>query len=317
MIPTRSIILVSFREADHLRRIVPALEREFPDQQETEFIVVDNEDNVDLMSEARQLSPRLHILEPKKNLYYGQANNLAAQKASGEWLLILNTDIAWSAGVLRNFTAQAEQQHECVIAAPRLIYPDGRVQISAHHAFPSWWSVFVDYCLPLQQLLMRTGRHPLQRSAAQHAQTSLVAHVTGACLYVRRAVFLQEKGFDPIFTMYLEETDFQRRLQEKHIQPLFIAETSLTHYGSAQKSFAQASPMYIASLAHYVDRWWRGPFTTARWQISCWLGSFISLVFLLLLLIPSLVLGQSGSRIRHYLGQYLRAMQSLMLWRPS
>ena len=198
------------------------------------------------------------------------------------------------------------------MAGPLVRYRDGRVQITAHRAFPTWWTVMVDYCLPLQQLLMHSTKHPLQLPAAEHRKHQRVAHVTGVCLYVRRTAYERVGGFDPAYIMYLEETDWQRRLSEAGQYSWIVPEGSIVHFGSAEKTFAQASPHYLLGVALYAQRWWRGPFIVARLQCLWWASWLLSMVTLFVAFLPSLLVPQVGRRVRHYLSEYMRLATSLI-----
>lgn len=309
MTPKRSIVLVYYREADYLRSVLLALEAEFPHREETEIIVVDNHSGDNLQPEIVTAHPGIHWISSPTNLYYGGGNNVGVAAATGEWVAIVNTDVAWEPGQLRQFVLSVESS-EMKLAAPLLRYPDGRIQISAHRSFPSLLSVAVDYCLPLQLLCMYLGIHPMQYGLREH-RNRVVAHITGVCLYLPRAIFLQYGGFDPKYTMYLEETDFQRRLAAGGILPHLIASTSLTHYGSAQKTWAQAGPHYLRSLKIYTQRWW-SPISRASLRPVILLSAIISLLSLTIAFVPSMLIWKSHLRIRHYLQSYMFLLHNLV-----
>lgn len=316
MNPRRSIILIYFREPQYLRDIVPALEAEFPLAEETEIIVVDNNSGDGVANEVAVAHPRLTLISSPENLFYGKGANLGMQRAHGDWLMILNVDIEWERGSLRAFAAAAETDERISVAGPLVRYADGRVQVTAHHQFPTAWTVFVDYCLPLQQLFMRSTTHPHQLSPAQHAHTQQVAHLTGVCLYVRRAAYERVGGFDPAYIMYLEETDWERRLHQAGYGAWLLTAGSIIHFGSAKKTFAQASPRYLQGLALYATRWWQGPWKLTRLMCVWWLAWFMSILVLVVAYIPSLLHTRIRRRIQHYLLSYFRLAGSLVRFTP-
>lgn len=309
MTPKRSIVLVYYREANYLRSVLAGLEKEFPSHEETEIIVVDNNSGDALQQEITSAHTRVQWVSSPINLYYGGGNNLGVGAATGEWIAILNTDIAWEPGQLRHFV-QTVESSGMSLAAPLLRYADGRVQISAHHSFPSLLSVAVEYCLPIQLLSMLLGFHPMQYSAREHIDRE-VAHVTGVCLYLKRSLYLQHGGFDPSYTMYLEETDFQRRLAEGGVKPRLVASAHITHFGSAQKTWAQASPHYLRSLKIYAQRWW-SPMSRIAIQPTLLLATVISLLFLAAAFAPSILRPRIHLRVRHYLRSYITLLNNLV-----
>jgi GT2 family glycosyltransferase len=111
--------------------------------------------------------------------------------------------------------------------------------------------------------------------------------------------------------MYLEETDFQRRLAAGGIQPHLIASSNLTHYGSAQKTWAQAGQHYLRSLKIYSQRWW-SPMSRACIKPVILLSAIISLLSLAIAFVPSMLIWKSHLRVRHYLRSYISLLHNLV-----
>lgn len=318
MIPQISILLVNYNEREYLRTVLAKLGSEFSNGS-AEIIVVDNDSHDGSAAMVRTDFPNVILLEPHANLMYGAGNNLGLTRATADWVMVLNPDVTWQSGALRQFFSWAQSQPAVDVAAPCLIYQDGRVQISAHRRFPNPLTVFIDYCLPLQQFCMATGLHPYQLSSAEHERTQKIAHATGACLLVRHDVLREVGAFDPQFSMYLEETDWQARIAKAGYQTWLHADTVVTHFGSAQKSFAQGSKHYLWGLRLYVMKHWSRR-SRALLVPLVWVASLLSLIFLLPTLLPSFVMKKSGPRLRHYLRVYTRLLWQLLRWpqrRPS
>lgn len=309
---TLSVILVNHNERDYLWSVLTALAEEFP-ADATEVIVVDNHSHDDSAAMVRRDFPAVDLIASPTNLLYGKGNNLGLARATADWVMILNPDVSWVSGQLRRLVESAKRRPGLDLAAPHLRYRDGRTQISVHRRFPNVWTVFVDYCLPLQQILMKLGQHPYQFSAADHQTTRVIAHATGACLLVRREVIREIGTFDPSFSMYLEETDWQARMAKAGFQSWLIADAELTHFGSAQKSFAQASPHYLWGLRRYAEKHWSAR-DRLRLPAEGLIATVISLLFLGLLFLPSFFLRTNGVRLRHYLKVYSQLLLRLLYW---
>ncbi len=310
--PALTIILVNYNEREHLARVLRKLPQEFPS--DTEIMVVDNSSQDGSAEYVKQAFPSVKLIESGGNLMYGKGNNLGMARASGAWLLLMNPDVDWQPGHLRAFVTAAQAKPNLGAAGPRLINPDGSLQRSAHCNFPSFMSVLVDYCLPLQQIFLRTSRHPYLDSPPDHTRTHSVAHLTGTCLLIPQEVFIRTGGFDPAFTMYLEETEWQKRMADQGLGRWFMAETNLTHFGSAKKSFAQASRHFLWGWWYYAGRHWSGPGRHLRCLLAIWLATLLTLVLVLPLWPVSWFLGRSGSRLRYYARLYLGLIPKLMTY---
>lgn len=311
MTPELSIIITNYNEREYVHSVLQALKNEWPAP--PEIIVVDNASDDGSAEMVKNEFPEVVLIASPSNVMYGQGNNLGLARAVGAWVMIINPDVQWAVGTLARFVSAAQSRPYVDLAAPRLLDRDGRTQVNAHRSWPSLGTVFIDYCLPLQQLLMRYGHHPYQLAVGDHQVIRRIAHATGACLLVRREVIRDVGMFDPQFTMYLEETDWQKRMAAAGYQSWLFGTTAITHYGSAQKSFAQATVHYLWGLRRYAEKHW----TLSRQALLppiVMSATLISTLALLLLFIPSFVVGAAGRRVRHYLAVYLKLIPRLLVW---
>ncbi|MFN3786601.1 MAG: glycosyltransferase family 2 protein, partial [Thiothrix sp.] len=90
-VPELSIVLVSYNTAGYTRRALESLYRE---TQLTcfEVIVVDNASSDDSVAMLRQHFPQITLIESDKNLGFAGGVQLGAQRARGEYILLLNPD---------------------------------------------------------------------------------------------------------------------------------------------------------------------------------------------------------------------------------
>ncbi len=305
-----SIILVNYNERDHLRRVLEKLPDEFVAWPH-EILVVDNHSTDDSAAMVAEKFPNVRLDRLDQNRMYGPGNNRGMEQARGDWLLLLNPDIDWQPGQLRAFVEAAQSRPNVGVAGPKIMGSDGRLQRSAHRSFPTPWTVFVDYCLPVQQILLRLPWHPYLHSSAMHNTVGRVAHLTGVCLLVPSEIYRQTKGFDPAFTMYLEETEWQRRIADLGKDRWYLGSFTLTHYGSTEKRFAQVSRNFLWGLWYFATKHWKN-FGSVRLLLTLWLAAILSLLVLLPFWIPSWIFGRAGRRIRHYTKQYLQLLVQLV-----
>ena len=215
-------------------------------------------------------------------------------------------------GALKVFFEKAKTIPNLGVAGPQVKFPDGRVQVTSHRVFPNWLTVFTDYCLPWQQIAFRLPGHPYLQSQATHRVTHKTMTMSGVCLLVPRSAYEKVGGFDSKFTMFLEETEWQKRMDEAGLERWFVADSAIVHYGSAQKSFSQASQHFLWGLEYYTQLHWHGPLRRTRLLKAIWLGTALSLIFLLIAWPFSFALGRGGRRLRHYLKQYTRLVGNLV-----
>jgi hypothetical protein len=195
-----------------------------------EIWVVDNHSHDGSAAAIAREFPDVHLLELEQNLGFGAANNRAFARASGEFLLLLNSDALVHRGAVGELVEFLRGHPEVGAVGPRLLNEDGTLQVSCWK-FPSPTRVWLE-ALGVARLL---PSHPQLGDYFRwaHDEKRSVDFVIGACLLVRRAVFQQIGGFDENFFLYAEETDWQKRMRAAGWDIVFWPAAEVTHLGGA------------------------------------------------------------------------------------
>jgi GT2 family glycosyltransferase len=153
---------------------------------------------------------------------YAEANNLAAAQARGEFLLLLNDDVA---PVTKNFLSRM-MSHAATpgvgAVGARLLYGNGTVQ----HA---------GVILGLGGLCEHAGRLADASDPGDHGRACVdreVSAVTAACMLLRRSLFLELGGFDTEFAVALNDVDLCLRIRATGARIVYTATETLYHYES-------------------------------------------------------------------------------------
>jgi GT2 family glycosyltransferase len=175
---------------------------------DSEVLLVDNASRDNSLSLVRDRFPEVVILPQETNLGFAAGNNLAAERASGEMLLLLNADAWLDPGAFELLVKRLEERPAVGLVAPRLLYPKGQLQFS--------WS-------PARSVLgeaMQKVRNPFESSAWAHGRLARsLARLAGrrwftaACVLVRAAAWRSVGGFEEGFFMYFEDVDLCVRLE--------------------------------------------------------------------------------------------------------
>src|SRR5579883_11318 len=167
--------------------------------------------------------PRLRLVQvPVERFNYARANNEAVRQSAAEFVCLLNDDVApkrldWLGAMLGHFA-----DPEVAAVGARLLYPNGLVQHAgiviglgglADHAHRFLRADDPGYC----------GRAVLNQE---------VSAVTGACLLVRRDVYMQVGGMDESYPVAFNDVDFCLKLGEAGHRIVYCADAELTHYES-------------------------------------------------------------------------------------
>ncbi len=201
-----SILVVNHDGRDHLHHCLEQLASQ--EDSYGEIVVVDNASTDGSAAMVRADFPGCRLLAQGDNVGFGAANNLAAEAAAGDLLLLLNSDAWLDDGALPLLAAALDADPRLALAAPGLRYPDGRRQFA--------WAPETGVFGEAAQMLRNRFE---SRSWAHRVPPRWLRPVLGpgwfsaACVLLRRTAFEAVGGFDEHIFMYFEDVDLSRRLR--------------------------------------------------------------------------------------------------------
>ena len=203
-------------------------------------IVVDNASQDDSASMVRAEFPWVCLIENERNLGFAPANNQAYQHATGEYVLLLNSDTEVHPSAMQHLMDFMAGHADCGGAGARLINADGSLQSSCHPMLTPWrefWRLtFLDRVWRQATYDQRHWRI----DAARPVET-----IKGACLMVRRAALdVAMPLLDEQYFMYTEEVDLCYRLTNANWKLYWVPQSTVTHFGEASSRQAYAQ-MYV------------------------------------------------------------------------
>jgi GT2 family glycosyltransferase len=189
-VPSLVAIVVAHDSADMLPGCLAALAG-----QHVPAIVVDNASRDASASVAEAAGAQ--VIRNARNEGYGRANNRGVRAAeTAEHVLIVNPDVILRPGSVDALLDAARSWPDAGLLAPRLIEPDGRYFFQARSLLASY-------------LTNPTGRLALPQGDA------CAPFLSGACLMMPRALFLDLGGFDENIFLFYEDDDLCRRVADR------------------------------------------------------------------------------------------------------
>lgn len=217
-------ILILFWQSE---RFLPLCLRSLQTQrfQNFEVILLDNGSDRPLDPTLLEDFKDLNIkpLRSETNLGFAAGNNLAAEKAQGDYLVLLNADAFPEADWLATLH-QAAQNHPNVCFASRLLLADNPNLLDGE------WNVYHASGLAWRKNHLR----PTSKSA--RAPRAVISACAAASAYPR-GVFEQVGGFDADFFAYMEDVDLDLRLQLAGFPFLYLPNAVVRHIGSGSTGY--------------------------------------------------------------------------------
>ena len=211
-----SIVIVSYNTRELLRQCLVSVQRHSPD---SEIIVVDNASRDESVAMVRNEFPSVRMVALDENVGFACGNNAGLPYATGEFVLLLNSDTVIEDDSLRRCVEYLEQHPDVGGLSPRLLGADERWQ-QPSHPFPS---------------LANELRLACRRDVAMPKQEGETdGWLTGTALFLRRTA-LDEIGrtLDSGCFMYWEDCDLSARLRERGWKLVVLADAHVRHYGGA------------------------------------------------------------------------------------
>ncbi|MBT5015995.1 glycosyltransferase family 2 protein [Candidatus Peregrinibacteria bacterium] len=230
MTPKVSIIIVNYNHKYFPKMCVEAIERSQTDF-EYEIIVVDNGSIDESLPKLRELQKekRIQLIESKKNLGYGQANNLGVEKAKGEFVIISNPDIFVKEDTMQKLVDYLEHHSEIGLLGPRLRYYNGEIQESCRRHMTFFDLIikrtFLKKLPRYKKRLKRYLMHDYDHKTIQEVEL-----ITGAYFVMKKDVYEEVKGFDPRFFLFMEDYDLCLKLIQKGYKIIYFPLTEAEHY---------------------------------------------------------------------------------------
>jgi GT2 family glycosyltransferase len=207
-------------------------------------------------------------------------------------------------GALATLVQFLDQRPEAGGVGPRLLNPDGTLQVSTYPRptlFREFWFLFhLDKLHPV-------ARYPMDRWGGEEPRE--VEIVVGACLLLRRKALEQVGCLDEDFFIYSEEVDLCYRVMRGGWRFYWTPQAEVVHYGG-QSTQQVAAEMFMRLYQGKVlyFRKHHGPLAVLAYKLLLFLASLGRLA-----LTPFALLEKSPQRQKHLVlsNNYRRLLWSL------
>jgi len=234
-----------------------------------EIVVIDNGSEQAEVEQLRHICGEhdARLIELNRNLYCGEANNIGAEAAHGEILLLLNNDVTVGPGYVQPLLQTLREAYCAGAVGPKFVYPNGQLQEAGAYIRPDGWTIQYGKTSPPAEAITAKGSH-------------IVDYCSAACLLIRRDVFLRAGGFDPLFDpAYFEDADLMLRLRSSGLFTYLCADVAVVHHENAtsREVWDQEGLNSVIAANHrkFVERW--GAYVSRRLFTDVEMPSFAPL----------------------------------------
>ncbi len=258
-----AVIIVSHQSETDLEESLPRLVAWAP-VLGLEIILIDNASTDDTFTLLENFQNDVTVIRNDENQGFATAVNQGIQASRAPFILLLNPDAVIDASSIQRLKEYLDQHSTVAAVAPKMLFPDGRIQPS-RGSFPSLLHTLAHLyrlkrLLPDDEKIMHGPLKILGSIFRQYSplpdEDETVDYTTGACVLLRRSAVDEVGGLDEYFFLYYEEIDLARRLKNEGYSWVFLNTASATHTVASSSSKAPLRPFYerYKSMCYYFRK---------------------------------------------------------------
>jgi GT2 family glycosyltransferase len=277
-----SVVIVNWNTVTFLKPCIESLLNS-KIASETEVIVVDNHSKDGSAEMVKSDFPGVLLLAENHNHGYARGNNLGIAKATGEYILTLNSDTVLGPDVLPDAISALESRPGYGALGVQQIGTDGKTQASVR-GFPTLSGVFGDLS-GLAKVIRSFDSYRLNHFDYNRSQDA--PQPMGTFLLFRRDALNtvntskseELHPFDEQFPIFFNEVDLLKRLEAEGWNCWYESSVKIKHFGGESTKQVRRSMIWEShlSLIRYFRKHLRGlarislPFVSGL----IWLGALV------------------------------------------
>jgi GT2 family glycosyltransferase len=272
-----SIVIVNYNNPELLGACLKSI-NQYLEGIKKEVIVVDNNSTLQNLSEHQERYPDLKVIYLHANMGFGYANNVGVKHATGDILLLLNSDIEFIDTSFETMLETFSSIQSTEIWGPRLIWPDGKFQqsYSKEISFIDFLTNYTSF-YPLLKVFHTVKEHKYKYE--EFVSLTEVDVIYGTALLMNKSVYGKLEGFCQKYFMYFEDIDLCDRFRKEFGgRIIFYPATTLMHRvkGSSSEFFLDLK--YIRSEYIYATRKFGYLATAVIFPLDVIFGAIISIL---------------------------------------
>lgn len=242
---------------------------------DSEIIVVDNNSVDDSVGMVKTKYPEVQLIVNDYNAGFPKGNNIGVDKASGDYLFILNPDTVLPECFFDRLLRYYKDLQNVGIVGCKLIDGSGNFLMESKRGVPTP-VVALSKVLGLYKLSPKWfgNYYNMRLDKNKNGATDILV---GACMFMKKSLYYELNGFDEGCFMYADDIDLSYRALKSGYQNYYCSDVEMIHFKGEstpkdlnyQFRFREAMQFFYKKHFNY------------NWFLSIWLGfstSFFSVL---------------------------------------
>jgi GT2 family glycosyltransferase len=220
-----------------------------------EVIVVDNGSN-DGSGEALDRRREITLIRNERNLGFAAAVNQAYRRATGDFVLLLNSDVELMPKTLSSLTRFLLENPTAAAAAPLYFSPDGSPQ-PFHFRFPTYTMTLANGSALVRRLVPGNARllRAYRMLDDDFSKPRSVPQPSASCLLLRRSFLSDDHIFDERYPIYFNDVQLARAFADQGLALWVTPDATVVHeaHASTRMLGATQKRQYLGSVIRMLS----------------------------------------------------------------
>ncbi|OYT15594.1 MAG: dTDP-Rha--alpha-D-GlcNAc-pyrophosphate polyprenol alpha-3-L-rhamnosyltransferase [Bacteroidetes bacterium 4572_77] len=218
-----AVVILNWNGRKFLEQFLPSVVNHLPDY--AQLFVADNNSSDDSVSFLQEKYPAVKVVINQENGGYAKGYNEALKKIKANYYVLLNSDIEVSLNWIDPIISFMDDHKNVAACQPKILDYNQKT----HFEYAGAGGGYIDkYGYPFCR--GRIFQH-LEADTGQYDDIKEVFWASGACMFVRSAVFEELGGLDEDFFAHMEEIDFCWRAKNHGYQIYYHPQSIVYHVG--------------------------------------------------------------------------------------
>lgn len=244
--------IITWRARELLRHLLDSLYANL-DGISHEVIVVDNASGDGTLEIVERDYSQVMLIRNQVNEGVTLARNRILRAAQGRYILSLDVDTTVLPGAIPTLVRTMDEQSEAALGGPKLVYRDGRLQLSCR-PFPTLLNILLEGT-PLREYFP-DSRYVKEYTLEDwdHNELREVDWMYGACLIIRKAALDRLGLFDEGFFYLYEDVDLCFRAKKLGMKVIYIPQALICHHLERERKgfFHPRIIPHVRSILRYL-----------------------------------------------------------------
>jgi len=233
-----AIVILNWNGKLLLEKFLPSIVT-YSDFDHVEIYVADNASSDDSVAFVKQAYPQIKIVQNIVNGGFAKGYNDALQHVDADIYALVNSDIEVTGGWLKPMIAAFENEPNTAIIQPKILDYKNKNKFEYAGAAGGFIDKFgYPFC---------RGRifSTLETDKNQYNDETEIFWASGACFFIRSAVFQELQGFDEDYFAHQEEIDLCWRTKNSSKTIKYVGFSTVYHVGGATLKEANPTKTFL------------------------------------------------------------------------